>query len=205
MHTVSKYVDIYRTLWHARENMLYGQKAAMKYIDAYPEYLLEKLHVIELAELQPNSTCLDISTGAGLLPALLKLDGHTAHATDIPDADCDLDPEFNNEPVYVQIRKILGVDIDLRLNVKKQTSLDLKQHYDCIFSTRIVFSKANDDRAWNADDVKFFINNLLDYSDKVVLKWNYTKIPDHLRDVLEPYLTDSQFINGTITKHTEKY
>ena len=117
---------------------------------------------------------------------------------------CDLDPEFNNEPEYVQIRKMLEVDIDFRLDVQKQKPLDLKQRYDCIFSTRIVFSKANDDRVWNADDIKFFVNNLLDYSDKAVLKWNYSRIPNHLQDVLVPYLTDSQFINGTITKHTEK-
>lgn len=204
MHTISKYVDIYRILWDARNNIFDSKKAAMKYIDNFPEFLLEKLHVIELAELQTNSACLDISTGAGLLPALLRLDGHTVHTTDIPNALCDLDPEFNNEPEYVQIRKMLEVDIDFRLDVQKQKPLDLKQRYDCIFSTRIVFSKANDDRVWNADDIKFFVNNLLDYSDKAVLKWNYSRIPNHLQDVLVPYLTDSQFINGTITKHTEK-
>ena len=41
------------------------------------------MHAIEHAELPPNSQCLDISTGLGLLPFMLENMGHTCDATDV--------------------------------------------------------------------------------------------------------------------------
>ena len=168
---------------------------AFKYINYYHVYLSEKSFLIELADLPSNSKCLDISTGIGFLPWLLKVNGHSCDATDIENWGLDLDSHKGNQIAFKKIREFLEVHIK-PLHIVKEQPISFDTKYDCIFSTRIVF-----DHNWRADSYKYFVNNMLEYTDKLVLKWNFEL--DDTPEILKPYKSQYQFENGTITIHTD--
>lgn len=181
-----------------------SNSSARKYCYNYWVYVAEKMHTIECANLKPNSSCLDISTGSGLLPFILKNMGHTCDATDISCNDNDLDKDVNDnntqQSAFVVMRQVHGVELLKNLSIQPLNYIDFKKKYDCIFSTRIVWTTG-----WGFSErdayIKFIINNLLDYADKIVLSWN---IDDNIPEVLQPYVNKSQFEYGTLTIHTEK-
>ena len=175
---------------------------ARKYCYNYWVYVAEKMHAIECANLEQNSKCLDISTGVGLLPFILKNMGHACDATDIIDPLHDMDTDVQDNSVtqvnaFRVIRDVHNVSIN-ELRIEKNKYINLPTQYDCIFSMRVVW-----DTGWGQTDdcYKFIINNLLDYSKKVVISWN---IDDNIPQVLQPYVNQSQFEYGTLTIHTEK-
>ena len=177
---------------------------ARKYVNNYYIYAAEKMHAIEHAELKQNSKCLDISTGSGLLPYMLRNLGHTCDATDILNWQDDMDTDVESGKVtqvdaFGIFRKIHGVNIT-NLKIEKFTPVTLTSTYDCIFSTRVVW-----DTGWGKDkeNYQLIINNLLDYADKVVISWNKDGIYD-IPPVLLPYVVQDQFEYGTLTIHTEK-
>lgn len=185
-------------------NSVVKASPARKYVDNYYLYVAEKMHAIEHAELKQNSKCLDISTGSGLLPYMLRKLGHTCDATDILDPRDDMDTDVENGTVtqvdaFTVLRKIHGVSIT-NLKIEKSMPVKLTSKYDCIFSTRVVW-----DTGWGKDkeNYQIIVNSLLDYADKVVISWNMDGIKD-IPPVLLPYVVQDQFEYGTLTVHTEK-
>ena len=178
--------------------------SARKYCYNYWVYVAEKMHTIECANLKPHSYCLDISTGPGLLPYILNNMGHTCDATDIGDPKDDLDYDVitdkDNEQqnAFVVMRQVHNVELAKNLSIDPEKYINFDKKYDCIFSTRIVWDSGLDSQAY-----KSIINNFLDYADKVVMSWNMDGIHD-VPQVLQPYVSQSQFEYGTLTIHTEK-
>lgn len=175
-------------------NPVLDKSLARKYIEDYFVYYAEKQLIIKLADLPSNAQCLDISTGAGMLPWMLCMAGHYCDATDIEDYSVDVDPDKGNQDGFRVMRDFFGVTIkDLR--IEKNTPTVLDRHYDCIFSTRIVFN--ND---WAPEHHVEFINDVLKYTNKLVLKWNFET--HECPEELQPFMADTQFENGTITIHS---
>lgn len=179
---------------------------ASKYVDQYAHYMLEKLHLIELANLEENSICLDISTGAGMLPAILESLGHECDTTDIPAGAEDKDPEQNHHEAYEYLRThVFNIDITKYMTVDKKEPIVLPRKYDCIFSSRVVFNRVIDEDTtllWEWEDYAHFINNLLEYTDRIIIKWN--GLPDHIKKKMQDCIVEDQFVHGIITKHTQE-
>lgn len=189
----------------ALTNQIVQASPAKKYISNYFTYVAEKLHAIEYAELKSNSKCLDISTGSGLLPFILKELGHTCDATDIINNEHDLDFDVQNndktqKSAFDIMREVHGVNIS-ELNIERLKPITISKKYDCIFSTRIVWDSGWGDS--NNEAYSFIVNNLLEYSNKVVLSWNKDDDND-VADCIKPYLVEQQFEYGRLSIHTEK-
>ena len=185
-------------------HMTIKKSSARKYIENYWLYVAEKMHAIEHAELSPNSQCLDISTGLGLLPFMLENMGHTCDATDVSSHEEDLDPDVtkhgqNHQDAFSIMRTVHHTFID-HLNVKPKEYITLPKKYDCIFSMRIVWDSQF---SFNDGSYEFFINNMLDFSDKLVLSWNMDS-EDDIPPCIKPFVVEEQFDYGTLTIHTEK-
>lgn len=185
------YLDIYNKYPDIQNSLV------SKYFRDIDDYLREKSYVIDQANLAPNSHCLDISTGVGLLPVILQSQGHTCDCTDIDSFELDKDPQSGNQNLYKLIRTSMGINYK-HLAIERQVPAELSTEYDCIFSTRIVFSKG-----WKDHDYEFFINDMLNYTPKCVFKWNIseehaTTIPDILID----NKLSMQFSHGFTTLHT---
>ncbi len=180
------------------------ESSAKKYVDNYWVYVAEKMHAIEHAQIKANSKCLDISTGIGVLPFMLNNLGHTCDATDVATDKDDIDPDvvkngLNQQDAFDVLRSVHKVSIN-HLTIKPNEYITLPKKYDCIFSMRVVW-----DGNFSFDDgsYPFFINNMLDYTDKLVISWNMdTK--DAIPFCIRPYVVDNQFNYGTLTIHTEK-
>lgn len=180
------------------------QSTARKYVDNYWLYVAEKMHAIEHAHLLPNSSCLDISTGVGLLPFMLREMGHTCDATDIATHEEDLDTDAvkfgsNQQDAFSLLRQVHDVHIN-NLNIRPNEYIKFDKKYDCIFSTRIVWDSQF---GFKDGTYEFLINNLLDYADKLVLSWNIDSEED-TPPCIKPFVVKNQFDYGTLTIHTEK-
>lgn len=180
---------------------LVKDREAKKYIQKQEYYEKEKNHIIKVADLKPNSSCLDISTGVGHLPYLLKQQGHTCDATDISSKMIELDEysseytrQLKNYKAYEVLRLALGVGITQYLDVVPDKKIILPRKYDCIFSCRIVWYC----RFMNEEQYTALVDNLLEYADKVVFKFNF----DQSRwPSINSNKVDEQWIDGTLVCH----
>ena len=145
-----------------------------KYLNDWSIYTWEKLCAIQVAELKPTDTCIDISTGIGLLPAILERMGHVCDCTDNMVEEYNLDRQWQYAE-FEQMREVLGIrPVHLNLNTESENfewpKLPFTRRYDVMFCTRPVF-----ERIWNSEQEGFcdFIEWCWQYADRVVVVWNY--------------------------------
>lgn len=146
---------------------------AEKYIKYFGDYWWEKLITIEAAGLEPESTCLDISTGVGMLPYMLRQLGHECDATEC-DSKYQID-SWDNIEGYKIYKDMLGVKTT-EFNVHENATFSgtfPRKRYDCIFSTRIVWSTG-----FHCKKLKLSFDHLWQYSDRLVLHFNNYWHPD---------------------------
>jgi len=144
-----------------------------KYIEYYGQYYWEKLLLIECADLKPHSECLDISTGVGLLPLMLRSQGHSCDATEAV-GEYNTDSKDNTE-AYALYRKMNGVDtteFSILRNGTWRGELPNKK-YDVIFSSRIVW-----DRGFGVEQYHRLFDYLFEHTDRLVLNFNHYWHPD---------------------------
>lgn len=178
---------------------------AIKYITEHgmSNSIEEKNRIIDLADLTSESTCLDISTGIGLLPYLLRSRGHSCDATDISEDTLDVDRKAewyknNNEnfSAYEFLRSKLNVKLIQRLDMSPGVKINLSLKYDCIFSTRIVW--INNFR--KEQDYIDMLDQLKNHTTKVVFHFNFhDRNPwsiDKGWDSIMDYKCSEQLFNG---------
>lgn len=177
-------------------------REAIKYVENNEYFTEEKEHIISVANLKPNSSCIDISTGIGILPYLLKQKGHTCDATDVSEDMIDVDSYkesytggLKNYEAYEFLRKELGSEITQYLEIVPNKKFTLPKKYDCIFSCRIVWI----DQYKNEEDYIDLLDNLKQYTDKIVFKFNFDK--HHWASIID-YKVDNQFSDGTLVCYT---
>jgi len=154
-----------------------------KYIKNWDLYLKEKQLIVERANLQGVKTCIDIGTGVGVLPYLLKQQGINVEGTDVDEnitgslfRECCELIQLTRHTLYIQngVRTVLP------------------KRYDMLFATRTSF-----DITCEGDfDWMYFVQNMFEYVDRIFVKMNRStrkgiKITDYPRQ-LQPYMFEHQ-------------
>ena len=179
------------------DHPLVKDREARKYCEPGDFFIKEKEHIISTANLNPKSNCLDISTGVGLLPYMLKQKGHMCDATDISVDMLDVDRYkesytggLKNFEAYEFLRGELGVSVTQYLELVPGETITLPKKYDCIFSTRIVWIDQ-----YSESQYIDLLDNLHQYTDKIVFKFNFDN-----KDwaSINDYKTDNQCEDGTL-------
>lgn len=124
-----------------------------KYIKYMRDYMYEKLMFYKLLDIPDNVQvhCLDIGTGSGYFPYILKYFNHSYVAIDV-----DTSSTFNDTI------KLLDID---RINYEVESDKPLpnfEKKFDYIIGTRICFNNHNKDNIWYEDDWKQFVKHLID-------------------------------------------
>lgn len=143
-----------------------------KYIRKWDEFWIEKNNVVNSTPNLDNiKTALDIGTGVGMLPYLLKKRGITVDASDLDDA--------LTGKLYTECCDIINLK-KFELDIKPNTPMNLKKTYDVIYATRTVFDRQE---GWSW---KYFIDDCFNYSRIVHIKTNLKT--NNFPDYLQPYL-----------------
>lgn len=143
-----------------------------KYIRKWDEFWEEKNNVVNSTPNLSNvRTALDIGTGVGMLPYLLKEKGISVDATDLND-------ELTGK-LYTECCDLIDLK-KFELIIKSNEPMSLKKSYDVIYATRTVFDRQEN---WNW---KFFIDDCFTHCETVHIKTNLKT--NNFPDYIQPFL-----------------
>ena len=142
-----------------------------KYIRQWDRYYKEKLLIVNEMDLTDVKTALDIGTGVGMLPYILKSKYIDIEGTDISE---DITGKMFTEACNVINLK------RFELFVKSLTPMNLTKHYDLIISTRTEFDR-QENFNWN-----YFVNDCFNHCNRIFIRTNLgnnrNPFPKNLQD-----------------------
>ena len=156
-----------------------------KYAQKFDHYFVEKRFIVKNMNLDGIQTALDIGTGAGMIPYLLRKEGVECDGTELSDemlkSQQSMYPDFFN-----QCNDLIGLKRK-ELFIEPMKPMNLSKDYDLINANRVEFDR-DPEFDWN-----YFINDCFKHCKRVMIKLNYAgkTFPYHKcsdSDAIRPFI-----------------
>lgn len=149
----------------------------VKYIKKWDKFWHEKNIIADALPLQGVKSILDIGTGIGMLPYILKSKGYEVEGTDIT--------EDITGDLFIEACALINLPRHC-LWVNPNESLNLSRNYDLIVATRTEFDRA-DGFNW-----EYFINDCFTFCNKIFIHTNSGK---------KAYRSDLDWLQPFLQRH----